>query len=77
MKLNNILVTRWYHQRDLYRQSTAGLFRVIPENFPLIGNLNGATACTLLMAVFRYFDIDLANFLRYPLKNYLGDKKII
>ncbi|MFQ5716199.1 MAG: DUF1232 domain-containing protein [Nitrospinales bacterium] len=42
---------------------TAGVFEIIPDNFPLIGNLDEAAACALVLAVFRYFGVDLTAFL--------------
>ena len=43
---------------------TAGIFEIIPDNFPVIGNLDEAAACALFIAVLRYFGIDLTGFLR-------------
>ena len=36
-----------------------GVFEIIPDSIPLIGNLDEAGAVILLMSVFRYFGIDL------------------
>lgn len=38
---------------------TAGLFEIIPDNLPVIGNLDEAGAVMLIIAVFRYFGFDL------------------
>lgn len=38
---------------------TAGIFELIPDNFPLIGNLDEAAAATLLLMCLRYFGYDL------------------
>jgi len=43
---------------------TAGFFELLPDNIPFIGNLDEAAAVTLLLAVFRYFGIDLTSFFR-------------
>ncbi len=43
---------------------TAGIFEIIPDSFPIIGNLDEAAACALFIAVLRYFGIDLTGFLR-------------
>lgn len=42
---------------------TAGVFEIIPDNFPLIGNLDEVAACALVLAAFRYFGVDLTAFL--------------
>lgn len=42
----------------------AGVFEIIPDNIPGIGNLDEATALLLLIACFRYFGIDLSNLFR-------------
>jgi len=45
----------------------AGIFELIPDNIPVIGNLDEATAVLVLLSCFRYFNIDLANlFKRKP-----------
>lgn len=41
----------------------AGVFELIPDNFPIIGNLDEAAACALILAAFRYYGIDLTAFL--------------
>ena len=43
---------------------TAGLFELLPDNLPLIGNLDEAAAVTVLLAVLRYFGVDLTSFFR-------------
>ena len=42
----------------------AGLFELIPDNLPLIGNLDEAAAVTLLLMCLRYFGIDLTGWFR-------------
>ena len=37
----------------------AGIFELIPDNIPFIGNLDEAAAVALLLACLRYFDIEL------------------
>ncbi len=39
-----------------------GIFEIIPDNLPLIGNIDEAAATTLLIAVLGYFGIDVGNF---------------
>jgi uncharacterized membrane protein YkvA (DUF1232 family) len=39
----------------------AGIFELIPDNFPLIGNLDEAAAVVLLLNCLSYFGIDLGN----------------
>lgn len=36
----------------------AGIFELIPDNFPFIGNLDEVGATALLLACLRYFGID-------------------
>lgn len=42
----------------------AGIFELIPDNIPYIGNLDEAGAVALLLACLRYFGFDLTNFFR-------------
>lgn len=37
----------------------AGILDIIPDNFPLIGNLDEATATFLLLSSLAYFGLDL------------------
>jgi hypothetical protein len=39
---------------------TAGIFELIPDNLPLLGNLDEAGAVVLLLSGLRYFNIDVA-----------------
>ena len=54
---------------------SVGIFEIVPDNFPIIGNLDEAAACALLLSVLRYFGIDLTGFIRFLLKNKPKDKK--
>ena len=38
---------------------TAGFFELIPDNIPIIGNLDEAAAVALLLMCLRYFGYDL------------------
>lgn len=38
---------------------TAGIFELIPDNIPLVGNLDEAAAVTLLLMCLRYFGYEL------------------
>jgi uncharacterized membrane protein YkvA (DUF1232 family) len=40
----------------------AGIFELIPDNLPLIGNLDEAAAVTLLLMCLRYFGINIPDF---------------
>ena len=40
-----------------------GCFELIPDNFPIIGNLDEAAAVAIILAAFRYYGIDLTSFL--------------
>ena len=42
---------------------TAGVFELIPDNLPIIGNLDEAAAAALVLAALRYYGIDLTAFL--------------
>ena len=42
----------------------AGLFELIPDNLPLVGNLDEAAAVALLLMCLRYFGIDLTSLFR-------------
>lgn len=39
----------------------AGIFELIPDNLPLVGNLDEAAAVALLLMSLRYFGIDLGS----------------
>lgn len=41
---------------------TMGVIEIIPDNFPIIGNLDEATATAVLLACARYFGFDLSRF---------------
>ena len=40
---------------------TAGFIELIPDNFPIIGNLDEAAATALLLSAMRYFGLDFMN----------------
>ena len=42
----------------------AGFFELIPDNIPIIGNLDEATAVMILLACLRYFGIDIGNLFK-------------
>ena len=42
---------------------TAGILELIPDNLPIIGNLDEAAAVAIILAAFRYYGIDLTSFL--------------
>lgn len=42
---------------------TAGVFELIPDNFPIIGNLDEAAAVTLVLAALRHYGWDLTRLL--------------
>ncbi len=47
---------------------TAGIIEIIPDNLPIIGNLDEGTAAAVLLAALRYYGVDLTNFLRKGIK---------
>ena len=38
----------------------AGIFEIIPDNIPIVGNLDEAAAAALLLASLRYFGYDFS-----------------
>ncbi len=40
---------------------TFGVFEFLPDNLPLVGNIDEATATMVLLGVLRYFGLDLTN----------------
>ncbi len=48
----------------------AGVFELIPDNFPIIGNLDEAAAVAIILAAFRYYGIDLTSFLGRGVKDH-------
>ena len=41
----------------------ARVFELITDNIPIVGNLDEAVACAIILAAFRYYGIDLTAFL--------------
>ena len=41
---------------------TFGMIELIPDNIPVIGNLDEATAMAVVVACLRYFGFDIAGF---------------
>ena len=54
---------------------TAGVLELIPDNLPIIGNLDEAAAAALVLAALRYYGIDLTRFLGKRLDDNPKDKK--
>lgn len=42
----------------------AGIFEIIPDNLPVVGNLDEAAAVALLLACLRYFGVELPEIFR-------------
>jgi uncharacterized membrane protein YkvA (DUF1232 family) len=42
----------------------AGIFELIPDNIPIIGNLDEAAALTILLLCLKYFGIELPDYFR-------------
>lgn len=40
---------------------TAGFLELIPDNFPVIGNLDEAAAVAILLSALRFFGFDFSN----------------
>ena len=47
---------------------TAGFFELIPDNIPIIGNLDEAAAVALLLMCLRYFGYELPNIFTPDIK---------
>ena len=46
---------------------TFGVFELLPDNIPLVGNVDEATASMVLLGALRYFGLDLTDlFKRKP-----------
>jgi len=43
---------------------SAGIIEILPDNLPIVGNLDEATATALLLSSLRYFGLDLANLFK-------------
>jgi uncharacterized membrane protein YkvA (DUF1232 family) len=41
---------------------TAGIIEIIPDNLPLVGNLDEAAATAILLSAFNYYGINLMRF---------------
>jgi uncharacterized membrane protein YkvA (DUF1232 family) len=39
---------------------TLGVFELIPDNLPVVGNIDEAAATAIILGALRYFNIDLA-----------------
>ncbi len=56
---------------------TAGLIEIIPDNFPIIGNLDEAAATALLLSCLSYFGIDIFNIFKKDEKSKVIDNEEI
>jgi uncharacterized membrane protein YkvA (DUF1232 family) len=54
---------------------TAGILEIIPDNFPIVGNLDEAAACAIVLATFRYYGVDLTGFIGRRFSDDKDDKK--
>ena len=43
---------------------TFGVFELLPDNIPLVGNVDEATATMVLLGALRYFGMDLTTLFR-------------
>ncbi len=43
---------------------TAGFFELLPDNIPLVGNVDEVTATTLLLAALSYFGVDFSRLFK-------------
>lgn len=56
---------------------TAGIFELIPDNLPFVGNLDELAASTLLLSCLSYFGIDLFNIFKKDKSNTVIDNEEI
>lgn len=55
---------------------TMGVFELLPDNLPFIGNLDEATATMVLIAALRYFGWDISDlFTKKKAIDFTNDKK--
>jgi uncharacterized membrane protein YkvA (DUF1232 family) len=63
--MKNVLVAAAGILAALYLLNpTFGMFELLPDNIPFIGNIDEATASMVLLAVLRYFGLDLTNLFK-------------
>lgn len=41
---------------------TFGFFEILPDNLPIVGNIDEAAATAILLGALTYFGIDVSNF---------------
>ncbi len=51
---------------------TLGVFELLPDNIPLVGNVDEATASMVLLAALRYFGYDLTDLFKRKTKANVG-----
>lgn len=56
---------------------TAGIFELIPDNIPLIGNLDEAAAVFVLISALKYFGFELPNIFKKEVKQENTNKPTI
>jgi uncharacterized membrane protein YkvA (DUF1232 family) len=44
---------------------TAGIIELIPDNFPIIGNLDEGAATAVVLAVLRHYGLDIVGLLSF------------
>ena len=54
---------------------TAGILELIPDNFPIVGNLDEVAACAIVLAAFRYYGVDLTAFIGRRFSDDKDEKK--
>lgn len=47
----------------------AGILEIVPDNLPVVGNIDEATAGLILLSCLRYFGLDIANLFKKPSAN--------
>jgi len=54
---------------------SAGIFELLPDNFPVVGNLDEVFASALILGILKYLGIDVLRFVRQGKIGNIAEKK--